>query len=136
LGISDVNPRPAFALAAASLVLCGCTDLTGWGVPTRWATEGLELTSSAAQSQLRMPCATASSMPPLQPDATGHFELSGPASGSYASFVVILQGQLVRDTIQADLTLLAGGARGNTTHYVLVRGGDPAFERFACLATE
>jgi hypothetical protein len=72
-------------------------------------------------------------MPPLRTDATGHFELSGLASHTYGSFVIILRGQLVRDTIQADVTTLAQGAPAITTHYILTRGADPAFERFACL---
>jgi hypothetical protein len=74
-------------------------------------------------------------MPPLQIDATGRFEVSSRASAPYASFVIILRGQVVRDTILADLTAVSEGAPATTTHYVLVRGGDPAFERFGCLGS-
>jgi hypothetical protein len=47
----------------------------------------------------------------------------------------MVQGQLIRDTIQADVTTLPQGAPPHTTHHVLVRDGDPGFEHFACLAS-
>ena len=47
----------------------------------------------------------------------------------------MLQGQLARDTIQADLTFLHQGVPPHTMHYALVRDGDPAFERFACIGS-
>ena len=128
-------PRTPRVLAAFALVLAGCSDLTGSGLTGHWATEGLELSASTLQSELRLPCATVASLPPLRIDATGHFELSGPASHTYGSFIIVLRGQVVRDTIQADVTMLADGARPMTTHYVLVRGADPAFERFGCLGS-
>lgn len=130
-----MTPATPLLVTVAALVLTGCSDLTGSEFTGRWATEGLELRASRHHSELRLPCATVSAMPPLRVDATGRFELSGLASHSYGSFVLILRGQFARDTLQADLTTVAEGAPAFTTHYVLVRGADPAFEQFFCLAS-
>lgn len=127
-------PTPLLVTTAA-LILTGCSDLAGPGVTGRWATEGLELRASKHQSELRLPCATVASMPPLAIDTTGRFELSALASHSYGSFIIILRGQFVRDTIHADMTAVVDGAPAVTTHYVLLRGADPAFEHFACLGS-
>lgn len=127
--------RTALAFAGGALALAGCSDLAGFGFAGRWAAEGLELRASTLQSELRLPCATVASTPPLNVDSAGRFELSDIASHTYGSFVVIVRGTFVRDTIQTDVTTLAQGAPPHTRHYVLVRDGDPGFERFACLGS-
>lgn len=122
-------------VAATTLVVAACSDPTAPRLTGRWATKGLELTASTRRSDLRLPCASVASMPPLRLDEAGRFELSGLASHTYGSFVIVLRGQVVHNTIQADLTTIAEGAPPSTTHYVLVRGADPAFEQFACLGS-
>jgi hypothetical protein len=123
------------AFVGTVLIMAACGDVTEPEFTGRWAAEGIELRASTSQSQLLLPCATVSPMAPLLVDSTGRFELLGRASHSYGSFNVMIQAQVLRDTIQAALTAWAPGGPPHTTHYVLVRNGDPGFEHFACLGS-
>ena len=129
--------RPFHLALCAALLLAACSDSTGPLVFGRWAAPGIELQAAGTTTELRLPCAIVSPLPPLRPGLDGRFSLRGRMTptmlASPPGWALTLVGQIRGDTIVADLVLRAGVAPPSTTHYVMVRGADPQLI-FACVA--
>ena len=122
---------PALLLTAA--LHGGCGDATGVPLTGRWATEGLELRAHVRETVLTFPCGTTARLGPLRPDSGGRFELQGRATNRFGGFDLSLAGQVVRDTVRAEVTVSSPNEPPSAREYILVREGDAALGRFNCL---
>src|SRR3990172_3259732 len=118
--------------AAVAVILVACGNPTAPGIEGRWAARGIELTSRATEVLLRLPCEQIRATPGLVPDRFGYVRFTTPVRTLSASYELDFTGQLRRDTLAATASILAPGGSPHVTTYLMLSGGDPAFDGYVC----